>query len=146
MPNLSSLLKAEISRISRKEIKASVKSVKNSNADLKKNIADLKKRVLALESQIKKLQPLFPAQEKADVSPEAMEKASFSSRNIKALRTRLGISQGDFAKLLGVSSQAVYMMENKGGKLRLRQNTIKKLLAIKDIGRKEAKRMLEESK
>lgn len=146
MPNLSSLLKAEISRISRKEIKASVKSVKNSNADLKKNIADLKKRVLALESQIKKLQPLFPAQEKADVSQEAMKKASFSSRNIKALRTRLGISQGDFAKLLGVSSQAVYMMENKGGKLRLRQNTIKKLLAIKDIGRKEAKRMLEESK
>lgn len=79
------------------------------------------------------------------MSPEVVEKTSFSSRNIKALRTRLGISQGDFAKLLGVSSQAVYMMENKGGKLRLRQNTIKKLLSIKDIGRREAKRMLEES-
>ena len=95
MPNLSSLLKAEIIRISRKEIKASVKPVKDSNADLKKNIAELKKRIAALESQIKKFQSLLPAQEKANVSPEVVEKTSFSSRNIKALRTRLGISQGD---------------------------------------------------
>ena len=69
MPNLSSLLKAEIIRISRKEIKASVKPVKDSNADLKKNIAELKKRIAALESQIKKFQSLLPAQEKANVSP-----------------------------------------------------------------------------
>ena len=45
MPNLAQSLKAEIQRISRREIKSSVTPIHASNVALKKSVAELKKRI-----------------------------------------------------------------------------------------------------
>lgn len=144
MPNISYVLKTEITRLSRKEIKSSISPLQKNSSQLKKTISDLKKKISNLESEVKKLQSFHKKEENAQVPSEMPGKVRITSKTILAARKKLGLSQNQFAKLLGVSSQAVYVMENKGGKLNLRTNTMEKYQSIKGMGKREAKKILEE--
>lgn len=144
MSAFSQALKAEIIRVSRKEIRALANPVRGSTIVLKKSVADLKRRVASLESDNKRLLSLVQARKPA-VSAEEAAKARFTAANIRKLRTRLGISQDNLAKLLGVSSQAVFSMEHKkAGRLKLRPATLAGLLAVRGLGKREVARRLEE--
>ena len=144
MPNLSQAIKAEIVRISRKEIKFAVTPLRRSNFTLKRTVSELKKRIAILETENKRLMSLN--KDKAtNVTPEATEKARVTSKGVRKLREKLGLSQDEFARLVGVSTQSVYAMEHKEGRrLRLRSATLSKLLSIREIGKREAMRRLEE--
>jgi DNA-binding transcriptional regulator YiaG len=147
MSNIAQALKAEIIRLSRKEIKTSVNPLRKSNFALKKAVWDLKNSVSALTAENKRLSAICKsAQDKQPkVLPEAAEKARFTSKGIRILRTKLGLSQESFAKLLGVSSQAIYAMEHKEGRrLRLRPATMSNLLSVRRMGKREVRRILEE--
>jgi len=148
MPNLSQILKAEIARISRKETKASVKPLKSAGFILKRTVASLKKRIAALESENKRLtslvNDLYEKNAEAQIAEVKDNKVRISSRTVKALRKKLGLSQDGFATLLGVSGQSVYVMEHRGGRLRLRTQTVVKFLSLRGIGKREAARKLEE--
>jgi DNA-binding transcriptional regulator YiaG len=149
MPNLSQVIKAEISRISRREIKAATNPIRSSTVALKKTAADLKRKVAALESDAKRLVTFFNAQQ-AEIQSQAVQKpdnkARITAKGIRMLRSKLGLSQEAFAKLLGVSSQAIYIMEHKEGRLNLRSTTLSNLLSIRGIGKREAKAKLAEKK
>ena len=145
MPNFAQAVKAEIIRLSRKEIRAQVNPLKSSNFILKRSVSELKKKVAALESDNNRLSSLVKGG-KPQVSAEEASKARVTSKNFKALRRNLGLSQDGFAKLLGISSQAVYANEHKAGKLRLRPATLSAVLSLRNVGKREAKRMLEETK
>lgn len=146
MPNIAQALKAEIVRISRKETKASVDPIRKSNVSLKKNVADFKKRIAALESEIKSLKTVYKKNEgqKPEVTSEAAEKVRFTSKGIIKLRNKIGVTQGQFAKLIGVSSQNIYSLEHKEGRLKFRSTTLANLLSIRGLGKREAKKRLEE--
>jgi DNA-binding transcriptional regulator YiaG len=147
MPNLSQAIKAEIVRISRKEIKASVNPLRSSNFILKRTVAELNKRIAGLEAENKRLLSLSKNRmEQPLVSPEVAEKARITSKGVRKLREKLGLSQDEFARLLGVSSQSVYAMEHKEGRrLRLRPATLANLLSVREMGKREAKSRLKES-
>lgn len=136
MPNLSSLLKQEISRISRKVIKAATAPIHSSTISLKKTITDLKKRIVDLEAGNKKL----VAKEAVDINPEAR----ITAKSIKALRLKLGLSQVDFAKLIGVSSNSVNLMEHKEGRIKVRSKTLGSIMQVRGMGKREAKKRLNE--
>lgn len=146
MQNLSQALKAEIQRISRREIKTSFRPIRSSTVGLKKTVAELRRKVATLESENKRLLSFQKAEQEKlpQVSSEEAGKVRISSKSIHALRNKLGLSQDDFAKLIDVSGQAVYAMEHKEGRLRFRGNTLNKILAIKGIGKREAQKRLEE--
>ena len=55
MPDIAKVLKNEIARISRKEVKGATQGIGKSHAWLKKIVADLKGRVLLLEKENKGL-------------------------------------------------------------------------------------------
>ena len=141
MSNIAKALKAEISRISRKEAKSTVGPIAKSNLDLKKIVSDLKKRLAALEKENKRL--LAGVKREKPVTPsepsEETKKVRITSTTIRSLRKRLGLSQPDFAKLAGVTTGAVYLWENKEGPLNLREKTKAALLSIKRMGAREAK-------
>lgn len=147
MPNLSQILKAEISRISRREAKAFTTPLRNSNTALKQSVLELKRKVADLEKESKKFSAFYKTarEEQTKVSPEEAQNARMTARGVKALRRKLGLSRQAFGKLVGISSGAVFMMEQKSGRLRLRQQTLLSLLAVKGLGRREAKARLEES-
>ena len=57
----------------------------------------------------------------------------------------MGLTQADFAKLVGATTHAVYLWEKKEGPLNLRDKTKKALLSIRGMGAREAKAKLEEA-
>src|SRR3989339_1061860 len=145
MPNLSQILKAEISRIARKETKSLVNPVRASNYTLKKAVAELKRKVTVLESENKRLSAFYKnTRDQAEVKPEDIQNARITVRTVRALRKKLGFSQTAFGKLLGISGQSVLIMEKKTGRLKLRSSTLASMLSIRGIGKREAKKRLEE--
>ena len=142
MPNLNQSLKAEIQRISRKEIKSSVGPIRASAVALKRTAAGLKKRIAALEAANRRLLSFQKATQEQQPAG-AIPKVRLTAKNIKAFRGKLGLSQEMFGKLIGVSSQNVFILEHKEGRLNVRKKTLANILAIRGIGKREAKRRLE---
>lgn len=144
MSNVAKALKAEISRISRREAKSAVDPIAKTNTALKKIISDLKARVAALEKECMRMLPAR-GKEKAETPPGAVEetrKSRFTSKGVRSLRNKLGLSQAAFAKLVGVTTHAVYLWETKEGTLNLRDKTRETLLSIKGLRAREAKEKL----
>lgn len=142
MSNLAQSLKAEIQRISRRELKASVSPIRASTIVLKKTVANLEKRIAVLEpiksvfSQLR--HPLRTSRSRQKLQGKSGSQRRASERS----ETSFGLSQADFGKLIGVSSQNVFVMEHKEGRLNVRKKTVASLLAIKGLGRREAKNRL----
>ena len=80
----------------------------------------------------------------APAAADELDKARITGGMIKRIRKRLGISQADLAKLLGVSGQSVYQWEKKTGRLTLRGNTKSAIVDVRKLGKRDAKRRLEE--
>lgn len=147
MPNLARTLKEEISRISRHEAKLAVTPIRKPAIRLRKDVADLKARLASLEKANKALQTLvakIQGAQPAIPSTDSEGKGWISGKGIKSLRKRLGLTQMEFGKLVGVSSQAVVLWESKPGMLRLRNATKVAVFAVRAIGAKEAKHRLDE--
>ena len=145
--NIAQVLKAEISRISKKEAKALTSTTRSTTIILKKNFADLKQRLTILEKAMKEhqkqLESLVAAIPKPVEQPEG--RAWISGKGIKTLRRKTGLTQGELAKLTGVSKGCVVQWESKAGMLRLRDATKKAIMAVRKLGGKaEARKRLEE--
>ena len=145
MPNIGLVLKQEISRLARKEIKGAIAPFRKDNAGLKRTVAELKRRVAGLERDNKRLQKTASAQAAVDaeVKPEAVERARISAQTIRTLRNKLGLTQVELAKLLGVSGQTIYQWESKDGPLTLRSAPKAAIIAARGLGAREARAQLE---
>ena len=146
MPNIAVVLKEEIRRLARREIKAAIAGLRKDNARLKRTAAEHKRRLAELEKAHERLlsRAAPPGAQAAAVRPDELEKARVTGGMIKRLRKRLAISQADLAKLLGVSAQSVYQWEKKAGRLTLRGNTKAAIVEVRKLGKREVKRRLEE--
>ena len=144
MSNVAKVLKAEIARISKREAKSATQGIGKSTTWLRKTVADLKRRVLLLEKEDTRLVGTVKKyQEESHGKPdEDTKKARLTSKGIRSLRNKLGLSQAGFAKLVGVTTHAVFLWENKEGSLNLRDKTKAALLSIRGLGAREAKEKL----
>lgn len=144
MPNIAKALKEEIARVARRELKKDFASLKQDTVWLKKNLAELKRRTTALERENRLLKTKSSRLEKETTpEPDELQKMRVTGKMIRSLRKRLGITQADFAKLLGVSGQSVYQWERKDDKLRLRENTKVALQRVRQMGKREVLAELE---
>jgi DNA-binding transcriptional regulator YiaG len=147
MPNIAKVLKEEISRIARHEAKVAVSPIRKPTIRLRRDVADLKVRLALMEKVNKQLQVVLTkiqAAQPAAPATESESKGWISGKGIRSLRKRLGLSQAEFAKLVGVSDQGVYQWESKPGMLKLRPATKGAVFAVRGIGAKEAKQRLAE--
>jgi len=147
MPNIAKILREEISRIARKESKSAVTPVRKSAAKLRPDVADLKNRVTVLEKEIKRLSVLVINLASTQPAPaeEAEEgRAWITGRGVKSLRRKLGLSQGEFGKLTGASSHAVYLWESNPGTLKLRAASKAAIMAVRGISKAEARKRLDD--
>ena len=145
MADIARLLKAEITRLAKKEVKKAVSPLKQEIIQLKKVNTALKRRIEGLEKNNK---PLLTNEKKrieqqAKTLPDDAHSYRLTARTVKALRKKFGLSQDEFAKLVGLASgQSVYQMEKQKGVLKIRSKTKAAILAVKDIGKREAKSRL----
>jgi len=145
MANIMTALKAEISRTARKEVKAAIAPIRKPANTTRLTLADLKRRVAALEKENKRLTALLSQMPQPEPAEEpAKVKGRISGKGILSLRRKLGLSQEAFAKLVGVSPNAVYQWERKSGMLRLRSKTQAAVMSVRELGAREAKAKLAE--
>ena len=142
MPNIAAVLKDEISRLARKELRANTDSLKKAVATYRSEIAALKRRVQALERQAAKGQ----GKGRATATDERAEEGHalrFRPEGLKKHRQRLGLSAAAVAKILGVSGLSVYKWES--GKTRPRAKQLQSIAQLRSMGKKDAAKRLEES-
>jgi len=141
MPNIGSVLKQEIARLSRREIRTHVDPARKATAQHRRDIAALKRQVTVLERQVTVLsRKLLGARQEAPATEEA-KPLRFSAKRLQSQRGRLGLSAADFGKLIGVSSQTVYNWEHEVA--RPRQAQLGRIAALRGIGKREAKGRLQ---
>ena len=144
--NIAQVLKAEISRISKREAKALSSPTRKTAIQLKKTVADLKARLALLEKEVRRLNivvvNLVSTQPAPAEAPEG--RAWISGKGVKALRRKTGLSQKEFGVLTGVSPRAVTLWESQSGMLKLRDATKKAIMAVRGIGKAEARKRLAE--
>jgi DNA-binding transcriptional regulator YiaG len=139
MPNIAGVLKEEIRRLAKKEIKAQVSPTKQAVARYRADIAKLKRQLSQQEKQIKLL---HKQQGQPPVEEEPSESTRYSARSVRAQRKRLGLSAADYGKLIGVGGLSIYNWEHE--KARPRKAQLAALAAVRGIGKKEALKRLAE--
>lgn len=142
MPNIATLLKSEITRLSKKVVKENIGPIQAASAGHRRQIAALKRQVATLQKELGKLRRLpalrsEPAQTETDGSPPR-----FQARGLRSLRAKLGLSAEDFGRLAGVSGQSVYNWETE--KTAPRQAQVKALASLRSLGKREAMARLEQ--
>jgi DNA-binding transcriptional regulator YiaG len=143
MPNIAAVLKDEIRRLTRREIKASTSSTKSAVVQYRSDIATLKRTVQAQHKEI----AFLKAQERKRLGQphakgeEELEGVRYSARSVQAQRKRLGLSAADFGKLVGVSGLTIYNWEH--GKSRPGKENFAALVAVREMGKREALAKLE---
>jgi DNA-binding transcriptional regulator YiaG len=141
MPNIGTVLKSEISRVSRKEVRSETQALKKSISQYRSQIADLKRRTQALEQQIKRVRKVSAPAAATDEEPGGQLR--FSAKGLAAQRRRLGLSAAAVAQLLGVSALSVYKWES--GKTRPRARQIEAIAGLRGMGKREAVKRLEDA-
>ncbi len=144
MANIGTLLKQEISRLCRREIRREVEVVKKASAAYRHDIAALKRQVQALQKTSTVLAKRTAAV--VDSAPARLpdRPVRFVAKGLRSLRARLGVSAKQFSLLLGVSEQSVYNWETK--KATPRKEQLAAIIGMRDLGKREAQQRLDAMK
>jgi len=141
MPNLASILKSEIARVARKEIRSETLQLKKAVSAYRSQIAALKRRTQSLEQMLRNLDRRGAKAAPAAASDEGVSPSfRFSAKGLASHRKRLGLSAHDCGILLGASGQSVYKWED--GKARPRAKHLPAIAALRTIGKKDVARIL----
>lgn len=138
MPNIAAVLKEEIARIARKEIRSDTSTLQKASAQYRRDIAALKRQIAALEKALKKAVKGIPAGRVENRGKPPKEDAGlrFRAAGLASHRKRLELSAEAFGKLVGVSGQTVYAWET--GKSRPRRGQMTAIAAVRRLGKREA--------
>ena len=142
MANIASLLKAEISRVARKEIRAETQTLKKASAQYRSDIAALKRRVAEQDRLIAKLRKEKSVAVSSDAA-EAGPQLRFRADGFATLRKKLGLSAADMGKLLGVSLQTIYHWEK--GQSKPRASQLQGIAEVRKLGKRGAAARLAEA-
>lgn len=152
MSNLVTVLKDEIARLARKEIRAQVGKTQKQVSDQRRDIAELKRINTELNRRLNFLEKREkqrlenPAEPKviiqtADGKEEVASTARFSPKWLAKHRAKLDLSAADYAKLVGCSPLSIYKWEKGESTPRAKQREA--LASIRGIGKREAQRRIE---
>ena len=104
MPNIAAVLREEINRLARKEIRQQVGPLGKASAELRRTVAALKSEVATLRRGVRFLERQEKRRLQSKPKASSAEGVRFSPRWVKADRERLGLSARDYGLLVGVSA------------------------------------------
>ena len=134
-------LKAEITRLAKKQVRAANLPLARDVRRLKRTVSALHKTVVVLSRLGAELQAERAAERsKLAAAPEEVKAARISPGLIKKLRSRLGVTQGELATLVGVSQSAVGSWEY--AKAKPEGHNREALVALRKLGKREVQKIL----
>jgi DNA-binding transcriptional regulator YiaG len=131
MTNIATVLKAEIVRVARKEIRSELEGLKKASAQHRSAIAELKRELAAMQKQLKQAERERTASAREKTAVE--RKHRFSATRLAAHRTKLGLSAADYGRLVGMSGATIYLWER--GESRPRPEQVRQLGLLKAMNR-----------
>jgi len=143
MGKLEGMIKSEIVRLAKREIRKIARPLSRDVRSMRSTVSQLRKTVLALQRLTARQESeLRKGKVPLEAAPEEVKKSRFSPRLIHTLRKRLGITQKEMATLTGVTVGAIYQWEQ--GIFEPRGQKKGMLVALRKLGRREVRKLLEE--
>ena len=142
MPNIAVVLKEEIARLARKEVRSQTLKLQKSVAHYRRDIAALKRNAVTLKGQILSLERHARKAVPGQIAEPTAKSVRFTSKGVRSHRSLLDISAADYGKLVGVTGHTIYKWEQ--GAARPRQAQLKALASIRGMRIKEARSRLAE--
>ena len=141
MPKLATVLKDEITRLARKEVRAESLPMRKAAVQSRTDINALKRRVAALEKQVASLSKAATIKKTETASDPATIR--FSSKGFGTLRRRLGLSAAEMGFLLDASDQSIYKWERG---VRPRPNQMPKIATLRKMSKQQVAELLKSLK
>lgn len=135
MANIGQVLRDEIVRLCRREIRRQLSGLQRASRAHRRNLAVIKRQQAALARLANELTKRHQKHvDSAKIEPPAPLR--FRADGFRALRKRLGLSAEQMGRLLGVSGQSVYAWEQRRSTPRQAQLTA--IAAARSMGKREA--------
>ena len=145
MPNIETIIKAEITRLAKKEANQAFSPLAGEVRSMKKKLSDLSKKFAPLEKWTRdKMRQTEEKKAQLKAPADEVKKSRLSPRWIRNLRQKLGLSQNKLAILVGASLGTVAMWEK--GNFSPRKDKKAALIALRKLGKREVKKVLEKKK
>jgi len=141
MPSIAAVFKQEITRLARKEVKMQTEVIRRANTHHRRDIAQLKRQVAGLSKQVAYLEQQERKRAAKGMPVAIAEGRRFSAHGLKTHREKVGLSAADYSQLVGVTAQTVYNWEQ--GKSKPRDEQLAALVAVRELGMREALKRLE---
>ena len=141
MGKMEALIKDEIIRLAKRQIRAVVGPLARDVRALKRVTRQMRATVTIAAKAAGEYQRQADAERaRLEVSPEEVRVARLSARRIQGLRKRLGLTQSGMATIIGVSTGAVALWE-RGGSAPKGTNRAA-IVALRKLKRADVKRVL----
>jgi len=141
MPNLGNVLKDEVVRLCRKELRKELGPVRKITAAHRRDIAALKRQLSAAQRRVQLLERQAARSGAARPQPVSDKPVRFVAKGLRSMRQRLGLSAAELARLIEVSEQSVYNWETK--KTTPRREQVQALASLRGLGKREVRARLE---
>lgn len=142
MPDLATILKSEIIRLARKEIRSEVEALKNASAIQRTEIVAMKRRIEQLERQSTRSAKAAAKAKGEEFQPSEGMQLRFSPKRFAGMRKKYGHSAADLGLLIGVTAQTIYNWEAE--KTRPRAYQLQAIAEVRSMGKRQIKARLEE--
>ena len=143
MGKIEGIFKSEIVRLAKREMRKVFVPVTKDVRILKGTLSQLRKTVHELErAMARQIKEAGVEKKPLAAAPEEVKASRFSARLIRSLRERLGLTQRELATVAGVTVGAIYQWET--GKFEPRDEKKAVLVALRRLGRREVREVLEE--
>lgn len=142
MAKIESIIKAEIQRLAKREIRSKFLPLRREVWGMKLKLSNLLKGFNILNRWAKEISKAKSTEFKLEASPDEVKASRFSSKRIRGLRKKLGVSQRELGILIGVTTGAVAMWEK--GKFRPKVDKKAALVALRKLGKRDVKKLLDE--
>jgi len=145
MGKVEGIIKSEILRLAKREIRKISVPLGRDVRSLKSVVSQIRKTVMALERFATQQQKeLSKRKVPLEATSEEIKISRFSPRLIRSLRKRLGVTQRELAILCGVTVGAIHQWES--GMFKPRGEKKGMIVALRKLGRREVRNLLEERK
>lgn len=139
MPNVQAVFRQEIQRLARREVRSELEATRKAVSKQRSEIAELKRRNSDLERKVSYLESRETQRLKAaPANPKPPKGTRFSVRSLKAQRAKSGLTQGEYAQLVGVSGSTIYNWES--GTTKPGKKHLATLVSLRGLGKRDAKR------
>ena len=142
MPNIATVLKEEILRLARKEVRGQTNALKKASAQYRKDIAEMKRRVSDLQRKVVPLEKQALKNAPAQAAEVHADRVRFTAKGLRSQRKRLELSAANYGKLIGVTGQTIYSW--KGETSRPRKQQVARIASLRYMSQREAQARLEQ--